>query len=529
MEEALGVEETRQARLGVIQGGVEIETSARGGEKRREGRGLVIVLLLVGALFYAVGFLHLRADFPNGSPWMDMSKMTDEGWYGGAAIHHFVQGRWYLPDSFNPAVAMPVWPAMLGVWFAITGVSMVAARSLTMLLYGASLVLLYRVAWRARPGRMAAMVVLLTVINPFCYAFNRQALLEPVTTFSMMLALWLAGETRREDAVRQVLLGVVILMLVLTKVTGVALVPAVLYMMWARWGWPDRRGMGKRGAAGVVLVVGTATVLWVAYMRLIVRPHYLADYELLFRINAYRVHLSIVPRMAWVTLQDALWINPVLLVLGMVVFVISLVWLRTLWKVPLFGASVIAIVGHLAYVGYHTNFQPRYYEVIAMPLVLVVGLGVAAVWDWREQARARWCAVVLGVAVMVAGAGMGLQTMEYVLHPDYSYWAAAQGVAAIVNADGDAEGGGRAVLLSDSGDDISLWTGVPAISASYSVHGLDVLLGRYRPRWYAAWPGWDDANIAKMGQRYRMDEVAHYRVLDVPGRRVLALYKLTPR
>jgi 4-amino-4-deoxy-L-arabinose transferase-like glycosyltransferase len=168
------------------------------------------LLLVLSAAFYVVGFVHLRADFPNGSPWMDWSKMTDEGWYGGAAIHHFVQGNWYLPDSFNPVVAMPVWPAMLGAWFAVTGVSMIAARTLTMLLYGVSLVLLYRVAWRARPGRLAAVVVLLTVINPFCYAFNRLALLEPVTVFWMMLALWLAGETRREDALRQVLLGVVV-------------------------------------------------------------------------------------------------------------------------------------------------------------------------------------------------------------------------------------------------------------------------------------------------------------------------------
>lgn len=187
-----------------------MESNVQGRDLGRGGRWLVGLLLVLSAAFYVVGFVHLRADFPNGSPWMDWSKMTDEGWYGGAAIHHFVQGNWYLPDSFNPVVAMPVWPAMLGAWFAVTGVSMIAARTLTMLLYGVSLVLLYRVAWRARPGRLAAVVVLLTVINPFCYAFNRLALLEPVTVFWMMLALWLAGETRREDALRQVLLGVVV-------------------------------------------------------------------------------------------------------------------------------------------------------------------------------------------------------------------------------------------------------------------------------------------------------------------------------
>jgi 4-amino-4-deoxy-L-arabinose transferase-like glycosyltransferase len=343
------------------------------------------LLLVLSAASYVVGFVHLRADFPNGSPWMDWSKMTDEGWYGGAAIHHFVQGSWYLPDSFNPVVAMPVWPAMLGAWFAVTGVSMIAARTLTMLLYGVSLVLLYRVAWRARPGRLAAVVVLLTVINPFCYAFNRLALLEPVTVFWVMLALWLAGETRREDALRQVLLGVVVCLLVLTKMTGIALVPAVLYLMWARLGWPGLRGLRRRGVATAAVVVGTAAVLWMVYMRLAVRPHYLADYRLLFSINAYRVHLSIVPKMAWVTLRDGGWINAVLLWVAVVVGVLSVVWLRELWRVPQFGASVIAIVGQMAYIGYHTNFQPRYYLVIAMPLVLVIGLGVAAMWDRRRS------------------------------------------------------------------------------------------------------------------------------------------------
>jgi 4-amino-4-deoxy-L-arabinose transferase-like glycosyltransferase len=507
------------------------------------------LLLVLSAAFYVVGFVHLRADFPNGSPWMDWSKMTDEGWYGGAAIHHFVQGNWYLPDSFNPVVAMPVWPAMLGAWFAVTGVSMIAARTLTMLLYGVSLVLLYRVAWRARPGRLAAVVVLLTVINPFCYAFNRLALLEPVTVFWMMLALWLAGETRREDALRQVLLGVVVCLLVLIKMTGIALVPAVLYLMWARLGWLGLRGLRRRGVAAAAVVVGTAAVLWMVYMRLAVRPHYLADYRLLFSINAYRVHLSIVPKMAWVTLRDGGWINPVLLWVAVVVGVLSVVWLRELWRVPQFGASVIAIVGQMAYIGYHTNFQPRYYLVIAMPLVLVIGLGVAAMWDRRRScadgerlrspvpggAAARWAGAVLAGVVVVAAVGMVAQTVGYVLHPDYSFWEAAQGIAAIINADGDADGsaqadgGAKPVLVSDSGDDLTLWTGVPAICESIRVHGLDAMLNRYKPGWYAAWPGWEDKSIQEMGKRYRLDEVARYRVFDDPGRQTLVLYKLTPR
>ena len=508
------------AEPGVIQGGVAMDSNAQGGEVRQRGRRLIVVLLVVSAIFYVLGFVHLRADFPNGSPWMDWSKMTDEGWYGGAAIHHFVQGSWYLPGSFNPGVAMPVWPAMLGVWFSVTGVSMIAARSLTMVFYGLSLVLLYRIAWRARPGRMAAVVVLLTVVNPFCYAFNRIAVLEPVTVFWMMLALWLAGETKVEDWLRQVLLGVVICLLVLTKVTGVVLVSAVFYLLWASWGWPRLFG---RWIAALGLVAGTAAALWAAYMGLVVRPRYLADYRLLFSVNAYRVHLSIVPKMAWVVLRDGGWFNPVLFWVAVVVGVASVIWLRGLWRVPLFGAAVIAIVGHLGYIGYHTNFQPRYYEVIAMPLVLVIALSYADGGRLRSLTTGmRW---VVGIVVAVVGVRMAVQTVEYVVHPDYSFWVAAEGIGAIVRADGEE----APMLLSDSGDDITLWTGVPAVCERYSTAGLDGVLSKYRPGWYAAWPGWEDEAIAQVGQRYKLNEVARYRVFDDPLRETLVLYKLTPR
>ncbi len=488
----------------------------RGSGEGGGSRFLVRMLLVASMVAYVAGFLHLRADFPNGSPWSDWSKMTDEGWYGGAAIHHFVNGSWYLPDSFNPAVAMPVWPAMLGAWFELTGVSMVAARVLTMLLYGVSLVLLYRVVRLAVPGRpvLAALAVLLTVANPFCYAFDRLAVLEPVTVFWMMLALWMAMESKGAHWWRLMTLGLVVGLLILTKVTGVALVPAVVYLLWSAWG-RDSKGVGA-----VMVVVGTAALLWVGYMRLVVRPRFEADYRLLFSINAYRVHLSIVPKMAWVTMRDGMWIQPVLFVAAMVFVVLSVVWLRELWRVPLFGAAVLAIFGHLAYVGYHTNFQPRYYLVIAMPMAMVVVLGSGAVWE-RRVVWAQW--VVRG-AVVVAIGMMAVRTWEYVTQPQYSFLEAAQSIAAVVRADGD----GRP-LLADSGDDVTLMTGLPAVTEGYQVHGLDALLARYRPEWYAAWPGWEDPAIKAVGERYRLDEVARYRVFDDPTRQTLVLYKLTPR
>lgn len=505
--------------LGVVEERVNPQSLTRS-EKSSGKAALAGLLLAVAAAVYLVGFVHLRADFPSGSPWSDWSKMTDEGWYGSAAIRHFTEGHWYLPESFNPAVAMPVWPLMLGAWFKFAGVDMGAARALTMLLYGASLVMLYRLLRLAVPGRphVAAAGVLLTALNPFCSAFDRLALLEPVTVFWMMLAFVLAEDLPEKAWLRQVALGLVLCALVLTKATGVALVPALLYLVWV--GKDTQTSVGSpRRAWPALLVTGSAAAAWLTYIALAVRPHHLADYRLLFQINAYRVHLSIVPRMAWVTVRDGLWIQPVLFPLTLALLAASVVWLRSLWRRPLYVAGVLAVFGHLAYVGYHTNFQPRYYLVIAMPMMMILVPAAAALWERRHVAGR-----ILGAALVVAAGMMAVQWWGFVTHPQYSFLSAAQGIAAVVASDGTGK-----PLLSDSGDDLTLLSGVRAIPLSYALHGMDALLDRYQPEWYAAWPGWEDPAIAAVQSRYRLDEVARYRIFDDPRRQVLVLYKLTRR
>ena len=101
------------------------------------------LLLAIAACFFLLHAIHLRADFPNHSPWMDWSKYTDEGWYGDAAIRHFQRGTWYVPGDFNPAAALPVWPLVESVIFRFTGVSVVAARALSVGIFGLILVCVY--------------------------------------------------------------------------------------------------------------------------------------------------------------------------------------------------------------------------------------------------------------------------------------------------------------------------------------------------------------------------------------------------
>src|SRR5580692_11191893 len=122
-------------------------------------RAVEALLLLAAAFFFALHFVHLKADFPNHSPWMDWSKFTDEGWYGSAAIRHYQLGHWNLPGDFNPAAALPVWPLLEMLLFRFTGVSLAAARGLTVAVFGMALAGCSLLLWlrgRAAAGAAAA-------------------------------------------------------------------------------------------------------------------------------------------------------------------------------------------------------------------------------------------------------------------------------------------------------------------------------------------------------------------------------------
>src|ERR1700758_4285875 len=142
------------------------------------------------AVLFALHAVHLRADFPNNSPWMDYSKYTDEGWYGKAAVEHYVLRSWYVHGDFNPSIALPVLPTLELVLFRFTGVSVVAARLLVLAIFALNLLLAYLVL-RTQVSRPASLLgVTLLVTNAFLYAFSRFAILEqPLMLF--LLGSWL--------------------------------------------------------------------------------------------------------------------------------------------------------------------------------------------------------------------------------------------------------------------------------------------------------------------------------------------------
>ncbi len=493
-------------------------------------------MLVVAAVLFSEHFLHLSADFPNHSPWVDWSKYTDEGWYGDAAIRHYLSGHWYWKGDFNPAVALPVWPALELLVFKFTGVSVVAARALTVCVFGATLAAFYWLLQRGVSGVSGArrplagpIAVLLMCASPMLYVFERMAILEPLlialTAFALVAASVMRPVRLRERGapglLPAVLLALLLPAMVLTKTTAICLFPGVFYMVWARAGY--RTGPALKLALPSAL---GGVALWCAYFFLYVRPRYLEDYRYLFSANAYTgIELEPAYRVVLHTIADGAWIGGLLYVSFFAVLALALFWRPRLLRNPLFPSLLLWIAGYFAFLAYHNNLQPRYYTVVAVPITAVVAMGLDALRGTRDgRTGALLSAALVAILVLAIALPDAAQQIGYVLHPTYEFEAAAQGIKRIVLADKTRSH----LILSISGSDLTLMTGLPSIDDDFGTLDLDVRVKQYRPGWYAAWNDVEDDKADALTPLYSMQRVAAFPAYDDPDRNLLILYRLNP-
>jgi hypothetical protein len=506
--------------------------------RRLRANPMHAALLLLAAVFYALHFAHLNADFPNNSPWSDWSKYTDEGWYGDAAIRHVLFGHWYFPGDFNPAVALPVWPLLELVLFRVTGVSAAAARALTLAVFAVTLVALYRLIARHTHARSehsalplaAPLTVLLLCASPFLYVFERMAILEPLLIALTVLAMLTASHLhahllRWRNALPTIALALLLPAMVLTKTTAICLFPAIFYMVWARAGYRLRPAL--RLAVPPALV---GLALWMGYYFLLVRPHYLEDYRYLFSANAYTgVELEPLYSVVLNTLGDGVWMGKALYLSLYGALALLLFWRPRLLTNPLIPALLLWIGGYFAFLVYHNNLQPRYYLVLAVPVTAFVAIaidgllgapGPSHLGTWVRTAShvIAWI-VVLAIAVPDA-----IEQMHCILHPTYDFRNAAEQIAALVRADKTHSN----LILSISGSDITLMTGLPSIDDDFGTLELPDRVRAYHPGWYVAWNDVEDDKTEALAPLYQLVRIAAFPAMDDADRNLLILYRLDP-
>lgn len=500
-----------------------------------------LVLLAVAAVFLVFHGLHLRADFPNHSPWMDWAKYTDEGWYGDAAIRHFLRGGWYLPGDFNPAAALPVWPLAESAVFRFTGVNVIAARGLAVAIFGLILLSVYLLVRRwqqlQRPaeGRSLApaVAVLLLALSPFCYAFSRMAILEPMLILLTLLALLCASYVPEENPFARsgnrlrrslpgVAVGLLLPLMVLTKTTAVFLLPAVFWLIFARSGYNLRATLRR-----IAPIAAFAISMWALYYGLVVRPHFLSDYRYLFTANDYTgINSQNVFQVLSESLSDGVWIGPLLYPLAIGATLFALLIRPRLMKNPLLVALLLWAAGYMAFIIYHDNLQPRYYLVTVVPVTVLTVLVFENAFRPATWARRSTLPVALltTAALTTIAVGDARQTLDYVQHPEYTFVTAAEQIRRIV----DSDHAHNPLVLSISGSDLSLMTGLPSICDDFGTMELEDRVRAYRPGWYVAWNQVDDDKMDALTSLYRLKRVASFPAMDDPERNLMILYRLDP-
>jgi hypothetical protein len=510
-------------------------------------------LLLVATLFLALHAVHLSADFPNHSPWMDWAKYTDEGWYGDAAIRHFQRGHWHVPGDFNPAAALPVWPLLEAALFRFTGVNLAAARALTVATFACILCTSYFLLRRWQllsSGRKSetslapALAVLLLAVSPFCYVFTRMAILEPLLILLTLLALLTASYIRpwRQESpiprrhpplptpysLLPGLLGLLVPLMVLTKTTAIFLLPAILWLLWARAGYRLRPFL-RLSLPSTAL----AAAIWLSYYLLIVRPHFLPDFHYLFDANSYSgLTPSNVLFVLAQTLADGLWIGKILYPVALLATIsVFLLRPRLLLRNPLIPSLLLWAAGYAVFLAYHNNLQPRYYLVLAIPLTLLIPAVFSSIWTSRprirtapETLRHRLAIASIAAVLAIIAITDARQTLHYVRTPDYTFTTAAARIRSIISADPTH----NPLILSISGSQLSLMTGLPSICDDFGTMDLPVRVKAYHPGWYVTWNQVDDDKMDALTPTYHLQRVAAFPAMDDPERNLLILYRLDP-
>jgi 4-amino-4-deoxy-L-arabinose transferase-like glycosyltransferase len=473
-------------------------------------RWLPITLLSLALSLCLTRFAWLHADFPNHSPWMrDSAKYTDEGWWANAAVRHFLIGHWEVAGDYNPAAAVPVWPALLTMVFKLTGVSIIAARAVNVGFSAATVALLYFLIRRyGGTQTTAAVAAVLLAASPFAFAFSRLATLDTMVVFEWVLMLWAASYADREHTWPLPLLGVLMGAMVLTKTTSLALLPSILWLLW------------KRNLRALLTASILAGAILGLYFLFVLRSRYAGDYHYFFAINALAdVELARTGSLLKQLFRHGLWIDRILYPASLAALVLSLIWLRRLWRNPLFATSWIAFAGNALYIlRRQDDYAPRYFLVMLVPLILVLVLTLQEL-ESRHRGLATFLAATLTIAVILNTE----RIFSFLAHRQYQFYGAAKSIQATVNA----EPGANRLLLGTSADQLSLMIGISAINDGYSSEDLTEKVSRYQPGWYVGWNDLDQ-DILESLTDYRLDQVASYPVFDHGDRNRLKLYRMVP-
>jgi 4-amino-4-deoxy-L-arabinose transferase-like glycosyltransferase len=435
-------------------------------------------ILVAAAALLLLRFAHLSADFP-AHIYFEDAVQTDEGWYASGPVHLHTWGTWLLPGDFNPAVGVPLWPGIVRVVFHFFGYGIVPLRAIAVIAFAGCLALLWVVLRRYDADEWNPPVLLVLAANPYCYVFSRIAFLDVPALFFVLLAVVILSAKANTDAsfsarhcVRLLGAGLALGCGVLTKSTALVFLPLLAFAIFE-----DSSRRVRTAIFNLALIFSASAAVCAAYWFIYARLH-TADLHLLFAENHSNLRFTphyfiadVTRPIRWGLQSDRLLFPLCLFVLAASALVRPL---RILWRDRLYVFAALWIVSSLGYMSFRNYAPPRYYVTLVPALALMT---IALLRNVREY-RPRLATVLLAL-LLVDIAANAAQTILYIARPHYSFEEAARAMQAIIKNEGDS----NPVVLSQSSDEISLYTGLKPVNLLWHTASMNDELDHYQPTW----------------------------------------------
>ena len=229
--------------------------------------GVAVVLVLLAGL----RLVNLSADFPVGISAPGLA-YTDEGWWSRNALSLIRDGHWYIDDGYNTVFSLPVLPLLQAGWFKIFGVSLTAARSLTVLCLVVVSGLVYAIARREIKSGLAWLAPFIVLSSYPVFAYSRLALLEMPMLVTILISLWLVitADDRQATRLAKIVSSASFFALaVLTKTTALFALPMLAVLIYLPPGklpsgkhWFSRRRLQSVATWLLVFAVPTGLFYW---------------------------------------------------------------------------------------------------------------------------------------------------------------------------------------------------------------------------------------------------------------------------
>ena len=311
-----------------------------------------------------------------------------------------------------------------------------------------------------------------------------------------------------------VALGVLLPLLVLTKSTGVFLLPAIFYPIWFhfRHNW--------RAALRPMLLAGFIAAAIYGSEQVAFAGHYRSDAHVFFSHSQGVLQLiGTSEKTARFFFRGVTWIDPILFPLALAGLIASW-WMRELWDNVLWGAAALWNVFFAAFIVYHYDGPPRYFGTMTVPVFLMAVMFVVAVWRRKPSAgrvlAGLCCATFLWNAALI---------LHMTARPTYQLRDAAIAIRNVVQSHPEQSH----VLMGHGVTEVELMNSIPAVNDVFGTMTEAQKVAYYRPGWIVIWNDEGMDSLGDVTNHNNLQPMATYPVFDQPERNKLEMFKIVPK